>query len=265
MPNEFADAPVRSPYEASTRDNGRNLANDNQRGYTLQDVEHAARDTAAAFLPVIGILGQDSVAHLNPVDPRSSEIARDAANANRQMPGLMDKAGARAQGRDGLTRADLDKLERDRTLNADQRSAVRYLKDNYDALQTERAWDVAGMGGAASWLFGSSRITGKSLARNADASRPTGGEVPPPEDPSGQVRNRPARPSSQPDPLDRPRSGQDVVVQRGWGWEKIAERSMQQDGIPFTREAMQREIDRLQRLNPGKERMVHTYDRIKTR
>lgn len=211
MPTEIYDATQRNPIEDISRAYSQNLSVDNQRG--IAGYMERQIVSPIPFLPALDVVF-DSLdkAPLKATDPRSSEIARDASNAGRQLPGLMEKSGARAAGRDGLTQADLDKLSKDRTLTADERAAVKYMRENYAALQTKRALDQGGVLGGVSSVVGDSRITARSLERNAGLSKPTGGEVPPPEDPAGRVANRPARPTEKTNPRDHqsPRSRADV-------------------------------------------------------
>jgi hypothetical protein len=117
-------------------------------------------------------------------------LTRDAINARNQFPSLLESSGVLEDGKDGFTRGDLKRLEK-LPLTAAQRAAVKFLKENYETLQTGRGIDEGGLIGMVSWPFGSSRITINSLSRHAENAKPTGGGLTMPEDPRQQRRGLP--------------------------------------------------------------------------
>ena len=145
---------------------------------TMRDVAH---DDLPAFEFITGI---DVSSHCRLGVPGAAELVRDASNAYMQMPFLMKLAGVEIDGDSGLNRAHLRTLEH-LSLTTAERAAVKFLTQNYDALQTSRIIDTGGMIGFFTGSFAISRITMKSLQRNFEGARPTGGPIKPAEDDKG--------------------------------------------------------------------------------
>jgi len=180
----------------------------------------------------------------NIVDNQTRRVAtQEAQNAERQLPTLIDMAGPDAQRRGGVTKEELDRLQYDRRLNPDQQRAAKYLRDNYDELET---------GG---WR-GSSKITPRSLKENADEATnvdPRRVEQARRQDEEAQRRFR-----------ESERKGNEVEVGKGWGWYRVAEEALKKQGQdrPSPQDIV-RETERLQKLNPDKVKMLHPHDKIK--
>jgi hypothetical protein len=198
----------------------------------------SSRMTAEGQLPKLSIEGledyQQNAAKPDMTDYATRRAANvEAANADRRLPGLMERAGKK----DGLTDKDLEKLAADDKLTPEEKRAVKFMRDNYETLQT---------GG---WRF-DDKITPDSFKENAkdatkvDAKR-TGDAARELED---VLRKKPT----------------EVEVKAGWGWYRIAEESLhkQGSGKPNPQDII-RETERLQKLNPDKVRMVHPGDKIK--
>ena len=251
--------------------------------------QYAVPDTSFSALPNIEIVSHNQY---SPTDTPQVRLAKDAQNAKEQLKDLLKKSGATANDRDGLGMEELNALEQRTDLTEAQRRAVRYMKDNFDALATRRLFED--VGGATNWgPIGSPlqrrRITPDALDRNQHkADKPTdpvqqefkgNGPRNIPQEPfEPRVRTQP-EPAERPSPNERGRdvplrktglndelSRDDVVVKEGWGWETIARESLRKQGRTSQNGAdVYKEIERLQRLNPDKVRMVHPNDRIKTR
>jgi hypothetical protein len=180
---------------------------------------------------------------------RSAEVD----NARSQLESLRERAGQRS--RDGLNREELTALSRRTDLNENQRRAVNFMLDNYDALK--RSSSPLGLHREA--------ITGDSLTTNRDKAY-----VPPkPEHRQADAREV-AEALDKAERKDRrgaPREARpdDVVVKDGWGWWQVTREYMRVNGIPYTEQAWRREQARLQKLNPDKVDMLHPKDRIRTR
>lgn len=137
---------------------------------------HAATDSAVQYLPKFEIQLGD-LSHNDYKHESKGELARDTKNAREQLPFLMDKLkklDPQTKGQDGLTREDLERLESMRDLTKQERDAIRFLKENYDALSTTRRVDAGGQLGWVSWQQKERRITPFSFDRNAGDAKPTG-------------------------------------------------------------------------------------------
>lgn len=179
-----------------------------------------------------GLLPDLSIGKVCLTNPFKEPVSREAAaqgeaeNAQQQLPGLMDRLGAPYTAKDGLTHDDLKELQKDRTLTHDQRRAVEYMMDNYDALQT---------GG---WRF-NDRITPESLRQNAGEAT----NVDPAKLRMDEFNRKIDEASRKP---------QSVEVKKGWSWYQVAQESLRVQGQekPNHRDIL-KEQERLKKLNPG--------------
>lgn len=136
----------------------------------------AGTDSADQYLPKFEIQLGD-LSHNDYKHESKGELARDTKNAREQLPFLMDKLkklDPQTNGQDGLTRENLERLESMRDLTKRERDAIRFLKENYDALSTTRRVDAGGQLGWVSWQQKERRITPFSFDRNAGDAKPTG-------------------------------------------------------------------------------------------
>jgi len=211
----------------------------------------------------------------NPLSEREV-LTRDVENAKRQFDRLKELAGVSKDPDAGFTQKHLDKVDA-MPLTREQRDAVEFLRENFRKLGTR--WIPGGSTGIDVYNpFVEKRITFDSLKDNAESATPTGRRIPDgkpspyernPEPADGFPRDAYDRRTDERtgrgrDPRDRA-NPEDVVVKEGWGWWQVTREHMRKSGIPYSPEAYQRELRRLQELNPGQVKMLHKGDVIHTR
>jgi hypothetical protein len=226
-------------------------------GLQYDSVSRDMRDFQSIQMRYQGSAGADKVLHKVSLTDGGAEMLSDAMrdeqirNAKEHFEALRRKAGAIGPGRDGLQYDHLTKLADDPSLSRGERDAALFLKSNYEELKT-------------GWPGG--RITAASIDKFKGDAKTTVTDAPHANPDEAERLIREGRRKT--DGPGRARDGRpdDVIVERNDGWERIAEKSLRNQGVrKYDRKTLYDEIDRLHRLNPHKIKMVHEGDRIKTR
>ncbi len=211
MTTDFLEAP--QPIEQNTR-------GDNAGQMLLRDVdmtkfaglinkELTLRDSAQTILPDIDFSDLSRSA-FDASNPKAPEHLRQMQNAEKNLPELLAKSGATADGRSGLTQQDIAKLKQQR-LTQEQRDALEFLEKNHDALKNGRTF--LGMGADG--------ITIDSFKRNKMDSDPVERQNPRARD---RVEPKPSEDRSETKPA---RDFGDTKVQAWKGPWSVAEKMLQ--------------------------------------